>query len=433
MPDSDIAAHEMAEVRIIGQMLSCPEQFPEFQSRLGASPEVFTDPADRLIYAAALELSGNGVEPDAVAIATQIKANGQERRGSGLMARLKSVTETYGGFDPMSPENMDHYAGVVWESFVSRGMKLLGADLAGMAAEGRPMEYMQGHAQEALAKLSAPVSAKASDIGTLMVDVFAEIENPSDEGKTRLKPKALAEKIPFLHPGDMMVVAGTTSVGKSALAMNIAWQTCAPQKLPVVYITLEMTEAQMGQRVLSMLSGVGMGKITDPATMREQDHKRISSVAHLVEDVPFHVIYESGMGIDEAANIARMYHKKYGSLGCVVIDYLQYMRADTSDSRNEEVSKYSVRMKSLAGELRTACICVSQLNRQASGGAPELSHLRDSGSIEQDADVVVMIDKPSRDVEGAVDRDSLVFVRKNRQGETGEVEMRFTPSQMRWE
>jgi replicative DNA helicase len=205
------------------------------------------------------------------------------------------------------------------------------------------------------------------------------------------------------------------------------------ERLPVVYLSLEMTEEQVTQRITAMLSGVSLSRITNPSTMSKLNWQAVSAVAADVEAMPFHIVYQPTMLIDEAMNTARMYHNRHGKLGCIVLDYLQFMRSDSNTTRNEEVSKYSVRMKQLAGDLGTTSIVVSQLNRQSGGGAPELSHLRDSGSIEQDADVVMMIEKPCLDDDdGYGSREMVVHVRKNRQGETGTADLTFLPNLMRW-
>jgi len=418
---------DSAERYVLGAAMVDADALPTLRIILGERDSVFFAEKHRLIYAALRRLADLNIPADIFTLTRELQTEGDLKAAGGvqyLHAILESVP---------SAANAAYYAEAVREASGRRGLHSLGVDVIDGVAESCPTETLVSTIQDTLAIITAPTAAEDVSIGAVMEGVYAEIDNPTAAGKLPVRPLALSSKITHLNAGDMVVVAGTTSVGKSALAMNIAWLTCVTEKKPVVYVSLEMTEAQVGQRILAMLSGVSLGRITNPDRLTDADRRQLSSVAHLVEETPFYVVYESGMGIEEVANIARMYHKKHGELGCVVVDYLQYIRADTSDSRNEEVSKYSVRMKSLAGELKTACIVVSQLNRQASNGQPELSHLRDSGSIEQDADAVMMIDRPNAEDDGAIDRESVVFVRKNRQGETGPVEMLFTPSVMRWE
>ena len=417
-----------AERHTIGAMMFDPGCIPEVCLVLGGVSAVFGQARNQLIYAAVVEMVAEGRPVDLHTLATQLSRRGELSQVGGV-AYLYEIQESV-----PSAANAEYYAGEVRQNYERRLYYQGGGELAAMAVEGRPLDYMQGYVQETLAQIGTPAIPTDSTIGALMEAVIEEIHNPTEEGRTPTKPEVLADKVPYLNAGDMVIVAGATSVGKSALAMNIAWKTCYPKRMPVVYITLEMTEMQVSQRILAMLSGVSLGRITNPKALSGEDHKRLAGVMETVEAMPFHIVYNSGMGIEEAQNIARAYAKKHGQLGCIVLDYLQYMRSDTSDSRHEEVAKYSVRMKSLAGELKTPCIVVSQLNRGvSSAAAPELNHLRESGALEQDSDVVMMIGAPGRDEEGRAYPDSSVYIRKNRQGETGTVEMTFSAPRMRWE
>jgi replicative DNA helicase len=424
---------QWAEDRVLAVMVDDASQVPTCLDALGHDPGVFDTKPDQLLFAAIVALHEAGTDPNYATLCSYLQQRDEFEMVGGLH-RLKALFAM-----PMltNASNLEYYLGQVTGCYQRRMLQRAAEALWSDAADGGKVEHLVEDAHTALQQLHRAGPTEDTSAGALFDTLYDKLSNPEKDTRLPLRPEALAEMVPTLNPGDLIVVAGNTSAGKSALAMNIAWLSCFPEKRPCLYLSLEMTEQQVIERVTSMLSGVSLGRITHPEGLVDRDWPRISETASAFEAMPFHVVYEPVMSIEQATNIARGYHNRYGSLGVVVLDYLQYMRSDTRDSRNEEISKYSVRMKSLAGELKTSVILVSQLNRQADGSVrPELSHLRDSGSIEQDADVVMMIEKPGLDDgDGTLGagKTRKVYVRKNRQGEVGDVDMTFLPNVMRWD
>jgi replicative DNA helicase len=422
---------EWAEERILVTLLEEPASVSTVIDALGTEPDVFTNMGDQLLYDAVVSIHTEGGVADYLSVASHLKAQGKLARAGGAF-RLRHL---YGIPTVSSADNLNYYIGQMVSTFQRRRIQRLSEEAWVAASEGKKVSNVVEDMHSAMEDLHRAAATDDTQVAGYYDALYEKLSNPEIEYGIPLRPEALAENVPHMNPGDLIIVAGNTSVGKSALAMNMAWKSCRPKNLPVLYLSLEMTEEQVTQRLSAMLSGVSLGRLTNPKAMEQEHFAALGPIASEFEQMPFHIVYEPSLSIEEAMNIARLYHNRYNGLGCVVLDYLQYMRADTNTNRNEEISRYSVRMKSLAGNLGTSCIVVSQLNRQSSGGTPELSHLRDSGSIEQDADVVVMIEKPyedDEDVDRGDMRDMTVHVRKNRQGKVGPVEMTFHPSRMRW-
>tara|TARA_Y100000310_G_scaffold76008_1_gene72425 strand:- start:3432 stop:4742 length:1311 start_codon:yes stop_codon:yes gene_type:complete len=422
---------QWAEERILALMVDDPSQVATCLDALGHDPDVFDTKADQILFSAIVALHGAGTAPNYATVASYLQSRDEFKLAGGIH-RLTALF----AMPPLQNEaNLEYYLRQITDCFQRRRLRRAAETAWSEAGDGKPVDHLVEDVHAALKDLHRSGVTEDTSAGALFDKLYETMSHPETDDRLTLRPTAFGDKIKTLNPGDMLIVAGNTSTGKSALAMNMAWNSCFPEKVPCLYLSLEMTETQVMQRVTSMMSGVPLGRITHPEALEKADWPRIAGVASDIEAMPFHVVYEPMLGIEQAMNIARGYHNRYGRLGCIVLDYLQYMRADTSVSRNEEISRYSVRMKSLAGELLTTCIVVSQLNRQADGAVkPELSHLRDSGSIEQDADAVLMIEKPGLDDgDGAGAREARVYVRKNRQGEVGAVDMTFRPNVMRWD
>jgi replicative DNA helicase len=237
---------------------------------------------------------------------------------------------------------------------------------------------------------------------------------------------ALDDLLDGFHPGQLVIVGARPSMGKSALSLGFAAHAAIDLRVPVLFVSLEMNRGELAERLLSSRADVDNVRLRRPGTLSGDQMRRIGAVERQVADVPFHVDdTPSRSGLQIAAAARRL--KARGGLGLVVVDYLQLVDGeDGRDSREERVAKLSRRFKVLARELNVPVLLMSQLNRMVEHRGdrrPMMSDLRESGAIEQDADVVLLLHRP--EYYDPTDQPGLaeVIVAKNRNGETRTVKM----------
>ncbi len=248
-----------------------------------------------------------------------------------------------------------------------------------------------------------------------------------------------------LHPGEMIVIAARPSMGKTSLAMNIAEHVAIDQKLPVGVFSLEMTSESLVLRMLCSRSRVNLRNIRD-GFLAERDFPKLTGAAGKLANAPLFIDDSSGLSILQLRAKARRMAQQYG-IKLFVIDYLQLLHstARRAENRQQEIADISNGVKSLAKELNVPVIVLSQLNRELErekNRKPRMSDLRESGSIEQDADLVGLLYKPSAgdDEEssggGGEDQEAVpvnLLIAKQRNGPTGDVNLTFLKSFTRFE
>jgi replicative DNA helicase len=238
-----------------------------------------------------------------------------------------------------------------------------------------------------------------------------------------------------LHNGELIILAARPSMGKTAFAMNIAEQVAMKEQAPTLFVSLEMNSIELVDRLLCSIARVN-GSRMRVGTITHEEQQRLIKNAAEVSVAPLYIDDSPSRTVSEIAAVARriskMENQKTGKkLGLIVIDYLQLIEPDNSkDPRQEQVAKIARRLKMLAREQNVPVLCLSQLNRQAEDSKdhrPRLSHLRESGAIEQDADVVMFIHreeyyhKPDKAVEFA--GQAQVIIAKQRNGPIGDVDL----------
>jgi replicative DNA helicase len=233
-----------------------------------------------------------------------------------------------------------------------------------------------------------------------------------------------------LHNGELIVLAARPSMGKTALALNIAETIAVDQRVPVLFMSLEMSAIELVDRLLSSKARVESHRMRG-GTLRQEDMEKLVAASDKIYDAPLFVDDAPGRRVVEISAAARRIKRKEGRLGLIVIDYLQLIEPDNSkDPRQEQVAKIARRMKGIARELDVPLLCLSQLNRQAEDSKdhrPKLSHLRESGAIEQDADVVMFVHREEYYHRGE-DRTQYagqaeIIIAKQRNGPIGDVEL----------
>ncbi len=245
-----------------------------------------------------------------------------------------------------------------------------------------------------------------------------------------------------LHPAEMIVIAARPSMGKTALAMNIAEHVAINEKLPVAVFSLEMSSQQLVQRLLCSRARVNLQKVRD-GFLAERDFPSLTAAASKLAEARIYIDDSAGLSILEVRAKARRL-KAQQDIQLIVVDYLQLLRSTTKramENRQLEISEISAGLKGLAKELKIPIIVLAQLNRQPearTGGKPRLSDLRESGSIEQDADLVGLLVRPEiyeddEDAKAEKAGEAELIIAKQRNGPVGEIQLTFLKEYTRFE
>ncbi len=239
-----------------------------------------------------------------------------------------------------------------------------------------------------------------------------------------------------LHAGELVILAARPSMGKTAFAMNIAEQVAMKENAPVLFVSLEMSSIELADRLLCSVARVNGSRLRN-GTISQEDRLRLVQVAGQISQSPLYVDDAPSRTVSEVAAVARRISQQEmrktdgRKLGLIVVDYLQLIDPDNpKDPRQEQVAKIARRLKMLARELKVPILCLSQLNRQAEEGKdhrPKLSHLRESGAIEQDADVVMFVHREDYYHHGEEADElrghALIIIAKQRNGPVGDCEL----------
>lgn len=420
-----------AEQSVLGAMLLDQEAVYKVAEFL--DPEHFYKDTHRHIYAAALDLLSQQKPIDVLTLSSQLKKKKLLKNVGGA----EYLSELVAGVPTAA--HVEEYGKLIKEASIRRRLIGMAAELDEMAYdESDPLEDLLDRAERDLLGISeTSVERDFVHVQKLLEESYEKAEELNrDQGKLRGIPTGF----PFLdgilggfQNSDLVILAARPSVGKTAFSLDVARHASVLENRSVGIFSLEMSNTQLMDRMLSMQVGIGlwdlrMGRISDEGFSRLADAMGILSEANMyIDDTP-------GIGIMEMRTKARRLKVEHG-LDMIIVDYLQLMQGRTRESRVQEVSEISRFLKALARELDVPVIALSQLSRsveqRGGDGIPQLSDLRDSGSIEQDADVVIFLSKMTGDEEHQSDN-RMLTVAKHRNGPTGAVELFFVKEQARF-
>jgi replicative DNA helicase len=290
-------------------------------------------------------------------------------------------------------------------------------------AEQKVFAIMDGRSTQAVQSISDVLHQAMDRMEARLRDDY--VEGGANTGFTDFD-----EMTGGLHDGELIILAARPSMGKTALAMNIGEYVSMKQRRPVLFVSLEMSGIELADRMLCSLSRVNGHKLRN-GTVTSDERMRLARKADEVSQSPLFVDDSPSRTVSEIASAARRIKRREGELGAIIIDYLQLIEPDNSkDPRQEQVAKIARRLKGLARELDVPLLCLSQLNRQAEDSKdhrPKLSHLRESGAIEQDADVVMFVHREEYYHRGE-DRSQYagqaeIIIAKQRNGPIGDVQL----------
>jgi replicative DNA helicase len=416
----------LAEQCTLGGMLLSQEAIAEvFDAVRGPD---FYAPKHEIIYDAILELYSKGEPTDVITVTDQLTKNGDlvKAGGADYLHTLTSIVPT--------AANAAFYADIVQEKATLRRLVEVGTKIAqmGYKAEGDIIDLVN-QAESDLYGVSKQGS------GEDYVPLFDSIEDAVKQMEIAQKrggemvgvPTGFAELDDMthgLHPGQLIILAARPAVGKSTLALDIARTAAIKHNKPVIFFSLEMGRAEIAMRLLSAESRIYLQNMRK-GSLSDNDWSRIASVRGEINSAPLYIDDSPNMTLVEIRAKCRRLAKRVG-LEMIVIDYIQLMTSGKKvESRQQEVSEFSRALKLLAKELGVPVIAISQLNRnseKSENKKPELSHLRESGSLEQDADVVVLLHREDiGNKEHARAGEADLIVAKQRNGPTGTVVVNF--------
>ncbi|HZK31311.1 MAG TPA: replicative DNA helicase, partial [Corynebacterium sp.] len=408
-----------AEQGVLGAMLLSPNTVTEVIEEL--VPEDFYYPAHQLIYQAMLELYSTGKEIDPVLVQGRLdRLNELERVGGApylhtLMAAVPTAA------------NARYYAEIVNEKAILRRLVDAGTRVVQLGyegADGAEVEVVVDRAQQEVFAVAQNKSTEdyqvLGDLLTPTLDELAAFQR--DQGTAAGVPTGFADLDNLtngLHGGQMIIIAARPGVGKSTLALDFMRSASLQHGKPSVIFSLEMSASEIVMRLLSAETGI---KLTDmrAGKMDAMQWDKLTDRLNEIQDAPLFIDDSPTLTMMEIRSKARRLKQAHG-LDLLVLDYLQLMSSGKQvESRQQEVSEFSRQLKLLAKELDVPVIAISQLNRGPENRPdkkPQLADLRESGSLEQDADIVMLLNRPDsqeRDSERAGEAD--IIIAKHRGG-----------------
>lgn len=432
-----------AEKGVLGSIFLLPnESLAEALEKLKAGPEAFYDLRHRTIYEVIVEMYDRREPIDVITVQQRLKDR-QMLEAVGGAVYLSSLPDGV-----PSAANVAFYLNVVREKYILRKMiqTCTGAVAQAFEHEGE-VDVLLDEIERDILKISEQrIDTDARTIKQLVNTAISTIEDYHQRqgGITGISTgfADLDKMTDGLHPGEMIVIAARPSVGKTSLAMNIAETIAVDQKLPVGVFSLEMTAESLVLRILCSRAKVNLKDVRS-GFLVERSFRTITTAAGQIAGAPLFIDDTSGLSILQLRAKARRMAQQYG-IKVLVIDYLQQMHSSSRkvDNRQQEIADISNGIKGLAKELRVPVIVLSQLNREFDrdkGRRPNLADLRESGAIEQDADVVGLLykadpDDPKKRLDDSMDEETgmtpdvlpvNLVIAKQRNGPTGEVALTF--------
>lgn len=440
MPPSSIEA----EQGVLGCCLWSPNDcLNECITKFKGDPEQFHDLRHETIFTTMLAMYEKREAIDLITLQQRLKDNQMLDQVGGI-AYLSSLQDAV-----PSAANLSYYLEIVLEKSVLRKMIRTCTDIVGRAYEheGEVDQLMDEAERDILRIAEARVANSTLPIKELVKKAISTIEDfHARQGALSGVPTGFADLDKMtngLHGGEMIVIAARPSCGKTSLALNIAEHVAIEARLPVGVFSLEMTAESLILRMICSRSRVNLRNVRD-GFLAERDFPKLTGAAGKISNAPLYIDDSAGLSILQLRAKARRMHQQHG-IKLLVIDYLQLMHSTAKraqENRQQEIADISSGIKALAKELNIPVIVLAQLNREIEkdrNRKPRLSDLRESGAIEQDADLVGLLYKPATDEDEpatqseADSRPVNLLIAKQRNGPTGDVNLTFLNSITRFE
>lgn len=432
-----VAPHNLeAEASLLGAILIDADALVKIADSV--TPEDFYDPRHKHIYQAVLTLYERRSPIDVLTLADELKNNGllDMVGGASYLTELTNFVPT--------AAHVEQYADIVAQKALRRRLIRTSQELTTLGQdESKALRDLIEEAETRLFEVSQKhVKQTVVSLEKILEESFDRLDDlHKDKNKLRGVPtgfKDLDNILAGLQRSDLFILAARPSMGKTALALNLAHNVALLAKEPVLVFSLEMSKEQLVDRMLAMESGVDAWALRT-GNLTDSDFEKIGHAMGALSEAPMFIDDTPGITVSDLRTKARREaHRR--PLGLIIVDYLQLMSGGSkfggSDNRVQEISEISRGLKGIARELNVPLIALSQLSRSVESRSPQipqLADLRESGSIEQDADVVAFIYRedyynPETDRKNITD----ILIKKHRNGPTGSVELYFDREHQRF-
>ena len=427
------------EKEIIGAMLLDNEAIPKVFEILKA--DSFFDPKHKVIFQSIQSLYEANEPLDTVTLYEELKKQGKVEEAGGVTYVSKLAQ------DVSSAANVDYHARIVLEKWVLRKLISTSLDVASSAFDAKEDVFdLLDEAEQKMFSISQEGTKESfTSMKAAVKDAWEMIEaikgNKLGAVSVQTGYFQLDDMLGGYQKSDLIIIAARPSMGKTAFALSFMRNAAIDYNIPVAFFSLEMATVQLATRLISAEARMDAHSLRT-GNFRDSDGQKISRTVHKLSSAPIYIDDTPGLSILEMRAKARRLHKEKG-IGLIVVDYLQLMTAGSKvESREREISIISRSLKALAKDLNVPVIALSQLNRAVESTPdkrPMLSHLRESGAIEQDADVVIFLYRPEYygitqfsngdSTEGVAE----IIISKQRNGPVGEVKLRFIKEYARFE
>ncbi len=426
-----------AEKALLGAIILKPDVMHDVS--VTVFPESFYADKHRNIFSAISQIFSKGDPIDLVSVVTKLKDMSVLDRvgGAAYITELIEMVPAAG--------NATYYAEQVLNKSTLRNLIHAADDIAeiGFGDPESVDEALDQAEKKIFQATQAPSSQKFYPIGSALKEAWERFEHLSENQDVRRGVPsgftALDNVLSGFQKSDLIILAARPSMGKTTFALDIARNAALQYGSSVGIFSLEMSSQQLVDRMLAAESGVDSWKLRTGRLSNDHEYEALQGAMTKLHKAPIHIIDEAAMNIVKMRSAARRLKNEFG-LDMLIVDYLQLMSptlTKNSDSMVQQVTEISRSLKILARELEVPVIALSQLSRavEQRGGKPRLSDLRDSGSIEQDADVVMFIhreDKMNKDKEAERPNIAEILIEKHRNGPTGHAELFFDGAHVRF-
>ncbi len=425
-----------AEQSVLGGLLLDNQRWDQIADKISESD--FYRKEHRLIFRAISCLIDDNRPADVVTVSEWLDKSGELEQAGGLeyLGALANNTP--------SAANIAAYADIVRERAIMRQLIYVATDVANSAyqPEGRSAVEILDYAERHIFEISEKGDRRGGfqPMKSLLtaaidrIDTLYRMDSPITGVSTGFEN--MDDMTSGLQAADLIVLAGRPSMGKTSLAMNIAENAAVGHKVPVAIFSMEMPGQQLAMRMMASLGRINAHKVRT-GKLDDDDWPRLTSAINMLAEAPIYIDDTPALNPMELRTRARRLHREHG-LGLIIVDYLQLMQtSENNENRATEISNITRALKGLAKELSIPMVALSQLNRsleQRPNKRPVMSDLRESGAIEQDADVIVFIYRDEVYNEESVDKGTAeIIIGKQRNGPTGTVRLTFLGEYTRFE
>ena len=426
-----------AEEAILGAILVNPSCMNRIVESLSA--ESFYKPAHRYVYEAMLQLYNSEDKIDIVSVSDVLNVN-QKLELVGGRAFVNDLS-----YNTITTANVEYYAKIVQEKAIKRSLINAGSEIVSSGSDLNPIEDSLEQAEKLIFDIASQKASKSLiSIRDIVCDVYAKIEERANN-KGQLTGLAtnfydLDAMTNGLQKSDLIILAARPAMGKTAFALNIAQNVALKENVPVAIFSLEMSKDQLAQRLMCSEAEVDTQRLKT-GNMQAKDWEKMANAMANLSESKIYIDDTAGCTITDLRAKCRRLAMAEKDLGLIVIDYLQLIEGSGREDRMQQISSISRGLKILAKELNIPIIALSQLSRAVEGRTdkrPMLSDLRESGSIEQDADIVMFIyrdeyyknanDEEEQAEKAANKGEAEIIIAKHRNGPVGTVKLIFQGS-----